>query len=152
MAANSKYPIAARMRDILRALPGAPAAAGVRVQQDDSIQSRADNPQWVVTMGDEEPFLDTTAGDDSGNGDVLKRYYFGVSMYYDYVGDLTDRLSTTPDLVIAAQQALNVKMPSLHVFGSQLVRFPAWERQELEEGSEVTRFLLVYSVAESRNG
>jgi len=151
MAANFKYPIAVQMQTILRGLSDAPPAASVRIQEDDSVQTRLANPIWIITMGDEEPFYDTTAGDASGNGDVLKRYYFGVSMYYDYVGDLTDRLSTTPDVVIAAQQALNVKMPMLGVFASQLVRFPAWERNQFGEGAEATRFLMIYSVSEPRN-
>ncbi len=149
--ANFKYPIAQQMQSILRGISGAPIPASVRIQEDDSIQSRLDNPQWIITMGDEDPFYNTTAGDATGQGDILKRYYFGVSMYYDYVGDLTDRLSTTPDIVIAAQQALNIKMPSLGVFGSELVRFAAWERNEFGDGAEATRFLLIYSVAESRN-
>lgn len=151
MAGNYKYPIAVWVRDTLRGLPGAPVPTAVKIQEDDSVQSRSDNPQWIVTMGDEDPFYSTTAGDATGGGDILKRYYFGVSMYYDYVGDLTDRLSSTPDLVIAAQKALNVKIPTLSVFGSELVRFPAWERNQFGEGSEVTRFLLIYSVSEPRN-
>ncbi len=149
--ANFKYPIAVAMRDILRGISGAPVPTSVRVQEDDSVQTRIDNPQWIVTIGDEEPFYNTTAGDATGNGDILKRYYFGVSMYYDYVGDLTDRLSTTPDLVIAAQQALNIKMPTLGVFGSELVRFSAWERNQFGQGAEATRFLMIYSVSEPRN-
>lgn len=149
--ANFKYPIALAMRDILRGISGAPVPTSVRVQEDDSVQTRIDNPQWIVTIGDEEPFYNTTAGDAGGNGDILKRYYFGVSMYYDYVGDLTDRLSTTPDLVIAAQQALNIKMPTLGVFGSELVRFASWERNQFGQGAEATRFLLIYSVSEPRN-
>ena len=149
--ANFKYPIAVQMRTILQGLSGAPAPTSVKIQEDDSVQTRVENPVWIITMGDEEPFYNSTAGDATGNGDILKRYYFGVSMYYDYVGDLQDRLSSTPDIVIAAQQALNVKMPTLSVFGSELVRFSSWERNQFGEGAEVTRFLMIYSVSEPRN-
>lgn len=149
-----KYQIALWAQTTLRGLTGAPAAGAVDIREDDTLKGLEidDLPRWIITMGDEDPLWDTTAGDTSGGGDTIKQQFIGVSMYYDYDGDLTDRLSSTPGSVLDAQKVLNVKPPIAGVWRSDLVRNPAWERNTFGQGSEVTRFLMVYSTSESRNG
>lgn len=149
-----KYQIALWVQTTLRGLTGAPAADHVDIREDDTLKGLEidDLPRWVITMGDEDPLWDTTAGDTSGNGDTAKHQFIGVSMYYDYDGDLTDRLSSTPAIVKDAMRSLNVRPPIVGVWRSDLVRQTAWERNTFQQGSEVTRFLMVYSTVESRNG
>lgn len=138
---------------VLAALPGVPGP--VTVRKDNAVQPREQTPRVVVDFGEERVIQAVSgAGTDTDQGDVLKEYAIGVSVYRRRHADVSTDLSPNADFVLAAKQALSKKTlagaPS--VYGTRLVDSAAWEHQPFGQGWEVSTFGVLFYSAETRLG
>lgn len=150
-------PIANAARTIVAALPNAPSL--VEVRKTDVTHPREITSSFaacIITIGTERVMLAVSgAGTDTDQGDVLKAYEIGFSIYGTSFGDVSSSLDTNPEFTLKVKQALNKKslvgVPT--VYGTQLVDHAEWEeRQDFGDGNEVSRFVILFFNAETRLG
>ncbi len=109
----------------------------------------------IVTNGDSREVQAVSgAGSATDQGDVLKSYEIGVSIYGASHGNVSTDLDTHPAFVLRCKQALNkitlAGVPT--VYGTKLVDNAEWEQNAFGAGGEVSRFGLIFLNAETRLG
>lgn len=154
--ASFAVPIANAVKTIVTALTGAPSL--VQVSKTDVIHPRDITSAFaavIITMGDEIEIGSVSgAGTSTDQGDVLKSYQIGITIYGTNFGNISTDLSSHPDFVLACKQALNKTtlsgVPS--VYGSRLVSNSEWESTAFGDGNEMSVFGMVFWNAETRLG
>lgn len=141
------------VRSVIAGLTGAPAT--IEVRKDDTLLGTDTPPIVVITLGDEDVQMYLSgAGTATDQGDVLKTYTVGVTIYRTCQALLTNDMSDNQDFVLLCQQALNKKtltgVPA--VYGATIVRRTAWEHEPFGKGHEVSRFAVVFYASETRLG
>ena len=149
-------PIASAVRTVIAALTNAPSL--VEVRKTDVAFPRDITTAFsavIITIGNEREFMAvSSAGTSTDQGDVLKVYEIGISIYGKLFGKLASDLTNHPDFVLQCKQALNkttlAGVPT--VFRTQLIEHDEWERNEFGKDGEVSRFGLLFFNAETRLG
>lgn len=144
--------VADAVRQVVSGVPGCPQR--IEVRDNDQLESREDDDFVVITLGEDPELWGTTAGGINDFGDVAKGYMIGITLYHRKLTDPTVNLNAAPEFVLKCKQALNkptlAQAPS--VFDTRLVENPAWENQDMDKGLQVTRFGMIFSSIEPRNG
>lgn len=154
--ASFAIPIANAVRTVIANLSNAPSL--VEVRKADVLHPREMTVAFcavIITTGDEREIGAVSgAGSATDQGDVLKSYEIGISIYGANFGNLGSDMNQHPDFVLAVKQALNktslAGAPS--VYGTKLIDNAQWERQTFQDSSEVSRFGLLFLNAETRLG
>lgn len=144
-------PIAAAVKTVVDGVSGAPTTV---VRKRGAVRSRETLPLCVISFGDEGGEEWATLGAGSAEqGGIGKTYSILISVYRENAGDLDTTLTTNPDFIDAAKEALNKGSLSgvSSVWDTALEAHEEWEGQEFREGAEVSRFKLWFRTSESRN-
>lgn len=147
----SPFPsIAAAVKTVIDGVTGAPTTV---VRKRGAMRRRETPPLCVISFGgegkDEWATMGTGTADQGGIG---KRYAIDIAVYRDAGGDLDVNLSTNPDFIDAAKEALNKASLSgvSSVWDTNLEEHDEWESQPFRDGAEVSKFRLWFQTSESR--
>jgi len=146
--------IATAAKAVLDAIPGFPTTS---IRKENTVHARdtITSSLCVISFGDEQlqPGV-ATFGDSTDKPTISKVYGLVFSLYIVNPGNIETTLSTFPDFVLAAKQALNTATLSgaSTVWNTDLVENPAWENQAFKDGVEWSEFGINFYSAEARNG
>ena len=146
--------IATAAKAILDGLASFPA---VSIRKDGALHPNeiSTTSQCVIAFGQESvqagllTFRDATGKPTDGH-----IYGLIFSLYLVNLGDIESNMSTFPDFVKAAKQALNTVTLSgaSTVWNTELVENAAWEGVKFRDGVELSEFGINFYSAELRNG
>lgn len=149
--------IANAARNVIAALSGAPSV--VEVRKTDVVHPREINTPFagvIIYLRTEHVLMAVSgAGSDTDQGDLLKAYELGISIYGTTFGDIASDMDTHPNFALRVKQALNKKslagVPT--VYGTDLEDNAEWEdRRDFGDGNEVSRFIIRFFNAETKLG
>jgi hypothetical protein len=148
--------VATACKTILDALSGFPDTT---IRKEGVVYAREKEslttPQCVIAFGDERPYEPvTTFGDATNKPTNGKIYGLVFQLYLTNPGNLDSTLTTNPNFVKQAKQALNTitLAGAASIWQTELVENPAWENQPFGDGAEVSEFGMNFYSAEARNG
>jgi hypothetical protein len=140
-------------------LDGLASFPTTQIQKENAVHPRDSiaSSLCVISFGTEQlmPGM-ATFGTGSDKPTVTKIYGLVFSLYLvnSPLGDVSTDVSTFPDYVQDAKQALNTATLSgaSTVWNTDLVENPAWENQAFAQGVEYSEFGVNFYSAEGRNG
>lgn len=146
--------IATAAKAVLTGLSGFPA---VTIRKENAVHPRQTiaTSICVISLGQDVPMPNmATFGDATDKPTITRIYGLIFTLYVVNLGDTESGLSTFPDFVIQAKQALNTATLSgaTTVWNTDLVENAAWENQPFADGVEVSEWGINFYSAEARNG
>ncbi len=138
-------------------LDGLASFPDVSIRKDGSLHPNeiSATSQCVITFGQELPQAAVqTFGTGADKPTIGKIYGLIFSLYLVNLGDIESGMTTFPDFVLAAKQALNTATLSgaTTVWNTELIENPAWEGVKFKDGVEMSEFGINFYSAEARNG